>query len=99
MTSNDKVIQVIIQAIDDLNEQLPKEERLDKSVDMELFVSGGNLDSLSLVSLLTTLEQKIEEQFGISVSIFDHLASSKIENPFMTVNSLADFIASILENR
>ena len=99
MIHNDKIIQVIFQAVDELNEQLPKIDRLDKSVDMELFVSGGNLDSLSLVSLLTTLEQKIEEQFGISVSIFDHLASSKIENPFMTVNSLADFIASILENR
>jgi acyl carrier protein len=98
LINNDNIIQVIFQAIDELNEQLPKKERLDKSVDMELFGSGGKLDSLRLVSLVTTLEQKIEENFGITVTVFDHLASSENDNPFMTVNSLADFVVSILEN-
>ncbi len=97
MITNDKIIQVIFQAIDELNEQLPKEEKLEKSVDRVLFGSGGNLDSLRLVSFVTTLEQKIEEQFAITVNIFDHLASSENDNPFMTVNSLADYVASILE--
>jgi acyl carrier protein len=98
LINNDEIIQVIFQAIDELNEQLPKEERLDKSVGMELFGSGGKLDSLRLVSLVTTLEQKIEEGFGITVTLFDHLASSENDNPFMNINRLADFIASILEN-
>ncbi len=98
MINTDEIIQVIFQAIDELNEQLPKEQRLDKSVDMELFGSGGNLDSLKLVSLMTTLEQKIDEKFGITLTLFDHLASSEDDNPFINVKSLADFIASILEN-
>ena len=98
MITNDDIIQVIFQAIDELNEQLPKEERLDKSVDMELFGSEGNLDSLRLVSLITSLEQKIDEKLGITVSLFDHLATSENDNPFTSINSLADFVASILEN-
>jgi len=97
MTNNDKIIQVIFQAIDELNEQLPKEEKLDKSLDRVLFGSGGNLDSLRLVSLFTTLEQKVEEQLGITITLFDHLASSENDNPFTTVQSLADYLVSILE--
>ena len=73
---------LIFQAIDELNEQLPKEDWIDKSVDMELFGKGGKLDSLRLVSLITTLEQEIDEQFGITITIFDHLASSEYDNPF-----------------
>ena len=99
MINTDEIIQVIFQAIDELNEQLPKEERLDKFVDMELFGSGGNLDSLKLVSLITTLEQKIDEKFGIAVTLFDHLATAENDNPFTSVSSLADFVALILENR
>lgn len=99
MLNNDRLIHIIFQAIDELNEQLPKEERLEKTVDMKLFGSGGKLDSLRLVSLITTLEQKIEEDLGASVSIFDHMAVSEIENPFMTIHSLADFLAALLENR
>lgn len=98
MITNEKTIQVIFQAIDELNEQLPREEKLEKSVDRVLFGSGGNLDSLRLVSLITTLEQKLEEQFGVTVVIFDHLASSENDNPFTTVNSLAEFLTPILEN-
>lgn len=97
MITNEKIIQVIFQAIDELNNQLSKEEKLEKSVDGVFFGSGGNLDSLRLVSLVTTLEQKIEEQFGITISMFDHLAFSENDNPFMTVNTLSDYIASILE--
>jgi len=97
MINNEKIVQAVLDAIDELNEQLPKDEKLKKSVDVVLFGSGGDLDSLRLVSLITTLEQKIEEQFSASINIFDNLASSENDNPFMTVNSLAEFIASILE--
>ncbi|MEW6599505.1 MAG: hypothetical protein AB1499_00900 [Nitrospirota bacterium] len=99
MVSSEKIIQVIFEAIDELNEQLPKEERLEKSLNKVQFGSGGNIDSLRLVSLMTTLEQKIEEQFGITIAIFDHLASSENDNLFNTVASLADFLVSTMENR
>ncbi len=63
MTDNEKVIQAVMDAIDELNEQLPKEERLEKSVDTALFGDGGSLDSLGLVSLVTTLEPRSYHDF------------------------------------
>lgn len=97
MINNEKVMQVVMEAIDELNEQLPKEQKLKKSADTALFGSGGSLDSLGLVSLVTTLEQKIEEKFGITATIFEDITALENSNPFRTVGSLADYVASILE--
>ncbi len=92
-------MQAILGAIDELNEQLPKEEKLKESVDTVLFGSGGILDSLRLVSLVTTVEQKIEEKFGMTITLFDDIAALENDNPFRTVSSLANYVASILEKK
>ena len=97
MTDNEKVIQSVMAAIDELNEQLPKEERLKKSVDTALFGSGGTLDSLGLVSLVTTVEQKIEENFGITATLLEDIAVLEDENPFENVKTLVDYVTSIME--
>jgi len=97
MPNNEKMIQAVMEAIDELNEQLPREEKLKKSPDTALMGSGGNLDSLRLVSLITTVEQKIEDKFGMTITLLDDVSSLENENPFRTVGSLANYAASILE--
>ena len=97
MTDNTKVMQTVLEAVDELNEQLPKEERLEKSVDTPLFGDGGRLDSLGLVSLVTTLEQKIEENFGVTATLLEDIADLEDENPFRNIKSLAVYVTSIME--
>ncbi len=97
MTNSEKAIQAVMEAMDELNEQLPKEERLEKSFDTPLFGSGGKLDSLGLVSLVTTIEQKIEENFGMTTTLLEDIAVLEVDNPFENVKSLANYIASALE--
>lgn len=97
MADNTKVMQTVFEAVDELNEQLPKEERLEKSVDTPLFGDGGRLDSLGLVSLVTILEQKIEENFGVNATLLEDIADLDDENPFRNVKSLADYVTSIME--
>lgn len=97
MADSEKVLQTVMGAIDELNEQLPKEERLEKSVDTPLFGGGGKLDSLGLVSLITTLEQKIEKNFGMTATLLEDIALLEDENPFENVKSLSDYVASALE--
>lgn len=99
MINNEKVMQAVTDAIDELNEQLPKEEKLKKASDTVLLGSGGNLDSLRLVSLVTTLEQNIEEKFGTAVTLLNDITALENDNPFSTVSSLADYIVSILEKK
>ena len=99
MINNEKIVQTVIEAIDELNEQLPKEEKLEKSSDTELFGSGGHLDSLGLVSLVTTVEQKLEENFGMTATLLEDIAALENDNPFKTVKTLADYVASTLEKK
>ncbi len=97
MTTNEKITQAVMEAIDELNEQLPKDERLEKSTDAALFGNKGSLDSLGLISLVTTIEQKIEESLGISVTLLEDIADLENDNPFETVYTLSNFIAAALE--
>jgi len=99
MTNNEKILGAIFEAIDDVNGHLPKEQKLEKSFDTVLFGNRGKLDSLGLVSLVTTVEQKIEEKFGISATLLENIDLLENDNPFESVTSLAGYIASVLEKK
>jgi len=99
MINNDKILQTVMESIDELNWQLPKEEKLEKSIDTALFGAAGNLDSLGLISLVTTVEQKIEENFSMTVTLLDDIDALEEENPFETIKTLSDYVAFILEKK
>lgn len=97
MMKKERVIQAIFRAVDELNQQLPKKQRLGKSVDTFLFGDSGVLDSLGLVNLIVTIEQIIEEEFGVAVTLSDEkVLSQKDNSPFETIERLADYISLLL---
>ncbi len=95
MEKNEKVTQTIYSAIDELNRLLPKP--LEKSMDTVLFGKGGKLDSLGLVNLIVVTEQRIEEEFGVAITLADERALSRENSPFRSIGTLADYISSIME--
>ena len=96
MIKNEKIIQVIFSAIDEVNQQLPKEQQLEKSIDTVLFSSSGKLDSLGLVNLIVATEQRIEEEFDVTITLADERAMSQENSPFRTIGTLADYISFLL---
>ncbi len=99
MTVNEKVIQAILGAIDEVNQQLPKEQRLEKSIDTVLFGESGKLDSLGLVTLIVATEQKIEEEHGATITLADENAMSQENSPFKTIGTLADYVTFLLKEK
>lgn len=99
MINNEKVIQAIFDAIDEINEQYPEEQRLTKSADTVLFGESGKLDSLGLVNLVVATEQRLEEIFDVSLTLADEKAMSQKNSPFRTVGTLAEYISKLLEGR
>ena len=97
MVSRDKIIQTIFDVIDELKQQVPVIQQLDKSVDTVLFGQSGQLDSLGLVNLIVATEQKIEEEFGVAMTLADEKALSRKSSPFRTIGTLADYISLLLE--
>lgn len=96
MSNKEKIIDAIYAAVDEINQQLPQEKQLDKTCDTVLFGKSGKLDSLGLVNLIVATEQKIEDEFEVTLTLADEKAMSQKTSPFKTVGTLADYILSIL---
>jgi len=56
---------------------------------------GSVLDSMALVTLLLDVEQRLEEQAGVSVTLMNEQALSRRHSPFRTIGSLADYIVEL----
>ena len=65
--------------------------------DTRLFGREGLLDSMGLVTLVVAVEQAIEDEYGVSVSLADDRALSQRTSPYRTVGSLADYAARLLD--
>ena len=83
-------------AIDDLNLQLPPEMRLTKSVGEHLYGRGGKLDSLALVNFILDVEERINAELNVSISLADDSAVSQSRSVFRTVSSLAEYIGRLV---
>jgi acyl carrier protein len=101
MTRKNKVRQTIFQAIDEVNETLPPENRIAKSEETILFDVSGQIDSLGLTILIVALEQNIEKEFDVALMLADQmiLPSENEDSPFQTVGTLVNHISFLLEEK
>lgn len=96
-TQRNTVIHLLFEAIDDLNQTVPSERQLLKSLDAVLFGRTSRLDSLGLVNLIVAIEEAIQEKFATAISIADERALSQQDSPFRTVETLANYICLLLQ--
>ena len=96
MNENETIIQILFDVIDEVNQEFPEEQRLEKSIDTVLFGKSGKLDSLGLVNLIVAIEQRIEEEFRVLITLADERAISQKHSPFRTLGTLADYISLLL---
>jgi acyl carrier protein len=96
MHDPERITAIIWQAIDEVNELLPEDGRVPKEENPVLLGSSGSLDSFGLVNLVVALEQRIEEEFGVSLTLADEKAMSYSRSPFRTVHTLRDYVQDLL---
>ena len=97
MALKNKVLEVIYESVDAVNEFLPKEQRLEKKASTVL--TGGSLDSMGMTNLIVALETGIQERMGKEISIIEELNISKESNPFQTINTLLGSLTELLERK
>jgi acyl carrier protein len=88
-----RIIDEIFRVVDTLNAQVEEPRRILKSPDTVLLGEGGCVDSLGLVNLLTGVEERIDEVFASTISLFDSALLSDEDGALSTIGSLADYIA------
>ena len=59
---------------------------------IKLFGGEGLLDSIGLVSYIVEVEEKLEDEFGVSVVLANEKAMSRRTSPFARISYLAEFI-------
>jgi len=101
-TNRAKVVQLIVDAIHELNStgiislRVPS---VDVSEDSNLIGQDGLLDSLGLVNLILLVEERVANEFGVSITLADEKAMSQRNSPFRSVQSLAEYISLLLDEK
>ena len=62
-----------------------------------LFGGGGLLDSMGVVILLSDLEDKLDDEYDVMLSLASDSTMSKTRSPFRNVKSLAKYIIAAVE--
>ncbi len=96
---SDRIIRVVFNAVDELNLLLLPDRGLKKSLDVNLSGDSGELDSLGLINLIVATEEKIEEEFGISISLADEQTMAQKDKIFKSLGTFTDHIVFILKGK
>lgn len=98
MEQTSKILEIIYTAIDEINLDLPKSHKIEKKPESVLFGRDSFLDSLGLVNLIVAVESGINDEFDLDLTLVNEKAMSLKNSPFKSVQSLADYVESLLVN-
>jgi D-alanine--poly(phosphoribitol) ligase subunit 2 len=92
-----RIVAAVLAAAEELNPSLEEPVDVARGEEAPLYGGDGPLDSLALVTLTSDVEQRLEDEFGVLITLTDERAFSQARSPFRTVGSLAEFAATLLE--
>lgn len=95
---NPTIINIIITALKEINEELSLPELENPEPHTKLFGGSGALDSLALVSFIADVEEKISDAFGQNIVLADEKAMSQKVSPFRSVETLSLYIEKLLHD-
>ncbi|MGH3117315.1 MAG: acyl carrier protein [Gaiellales bacterium] len=94
---NDELVALIMGALNEQGDGPGITIAADLGRDTALLGRDGVLDSMGLVALVVAVEQVIEDEYGVSVSLADERALSERKSPFKTVGTLAEYAGRLVE--
>jgi len=97
---NKKTVETaIFNAIETVNQQLPKDRQLAKSNDTILIGENSPLDSVGVVNLIVAVEDNIQTAFGTSITLIEDAGSPDAQKPLRTIGNLIDYVCLLLEKK
>ena len=92
----DKIQNIIFKALINLADELENETLKSPTKDTKIYGIDAQLDSLALVSLITDIEEMIDQEFGKPITLADEKAMSARHSPFKDVATLTAYIQTLL---
>jgi len=99
MTINTEDIErLIYSCVDEINNNLPIDRQLSKTPQAILLGEGGVLDSLSLITLLVSVEEALKMHKGVSCFVLDEEQMTNPDGHYHTIRRLSEWIVAKLGN-
>lgn len=95
MISPENAEEIILKALNNLNEERPENRQINVGPNTALFGGSSELDSLSLVSVISDVETELNLRHQLSVSLADDKAMNREVFPFSDVQTLKAYIVEV----
>ncbi len=89
------LVNLIVASVRDFRLTQPDAKDVEVGPSTRLFGPNGLLDSLGLVTVIVDVEQRLNDEHGVQVSLMDDRAMSQSRSPFRTPESLAEYILGL----
>src|SRR5262245_56042966 len=97
MNHRERIVRLIYAAVDEVNQDLSAEKRLEQSENAILFGRGAKFDSMALINLIVATEENVADEFGVGLTLAHERALSQTQSPFHTLGSFADYVHVLLQ--
>ena len=91
-----EILAIILEGIEIINQNLDNPLPIHSGMECPIYGGINGVDSISLVSLISIVEDSLENQLGLSVILANEKAMSMRNSPFLTVGSLVSYIDSLI---
>jgi acyl carrier protein len=98
MRNHQQIRDIVVTTFKEVSQQLNPHTFSDVNDDTVLFGRSGVLDSLGLVNLIVAVEQRLEDELGITLVLADEKALAQKNSPFRTVATLVDYILQQMDD-
>ena len=92
----DLLKEIVYPVLDDARSSMETARAIPARPDAPLFGADG-LNSLDLVSFIIMVEEKIDDDIGVRLTLASEQAMSRRNSPFRTLQSLAEYIGECLQ--
>lgn len=88
--------EIVYRALDEVRDLVDDPESLVESPHTKLIGTGAVMDSVTFVSFLVAVENTIEDQLDVRVTLANEKAMSRTRSPFLTLATLAEYATELL---
>ena len=92
----EEIREIFKSAVEELNEQLDSTSQISYDAQTQLTGAGAALDSMDFVTLITIIEELLEEKFGRELRIVSDKAFSVQYSPFKDFSTVERFVLDLL---
>lgn len=92
----EQILPIVLEGIKVINQNLEQPLPLEQLYGCPIYGSANGIDSISLVALISIIEDSVENQLNHSIIIANEKSMSRRNTPFLTVGTLVDYICELI---